>query len=94
MLEINKKNITIPDTIMVSCAILCRKEGMAEYFRSRCENFALITVTSQLSKSVQPDCKLYHDGNLVASFSLIQLPNFLLRRSKYLVQDILDSIKK
>lgn len=75
----------IDDILMVSCAILCRKEGMAKYFKKRCNRFALITVASRLSKSIEPKCELFSKGELVKSFKLIIFPGFLLDRNKYLV---------
>lgn len=75
----------IDNTLMVSCAILCRKEGMAEYFKKRCNHFALITVASRLSKNIEPKCELFSRGELVKSFKLRTFPDFLLGRSKYFV---------
>jgi len=75
----------IPDTFMVSCAILCKKEGMAEYFKKRCENFALITVIPKYSKGQKPKCEIFKNGELLKAFDLITIPDFISDKSKYFV---------
>ena len=75
----------IPDTFMVSCAILCKKEGMAEYFKVRCENFVLITVIPKYSKDQKPKCEVFKNGKQVKSFNLITIPDFISNKSKYFV---------
>ncbi len=75
----------IPDTFMVSCAILCKKEGMAEYFKKRCENFVLITVIPKYAKGQKPKCEIFESGNLINSFDLITIPDFVSDKSKYFV---------
>lgn len=75
----------IPDTFMVSCAILCKKEGMAEYFKARTENFVLITVIPKYSKDQKPKCEVFRNGKLSKSFNLINMPAFLTDRNKYFV---------
>ena len=69
---------------MVSCAVLCRKEGFSDYLREICENFALVTVIPASIHERKAKCEVFNNGELVKTFSLINLPKSLRKPSKYI----------
>ncbi|MFA5775958.1 MAG: glycosyltransferase [Patescibacteria group bacterium] len=60
--------------IMVSCAVLCKKEGMANYFRYRTQDFYLLNVIPKFLKTRKPVCEHYKDGKLIEVFSVFSMP--------------------
>ena len=60
--------------IMVSCAVLCKKEGMANYFRYRTQDFYLLNVIPKFLKTRKPVCEHYKDGKLIEVFPVFSMP--------------------
>lgn len=69
--------------IMVSCAVLCKKEGMANYFRHRTEDFYLLNVIPKFLKTRKPVCEHYKDGKLVDVFPVFSMPAFITDKFPY-----------
>jgi UDP-glucuronate decarboxylase len=72
------------NVFMVSCAILCRKEGMADYFKRNSDTFAIVNVIPNHLKDQKPVCNYYENGKLKKSIPLITLPRTLAKSNPYI----------
>lgn len=66
--------------VMVSCAVLCKKEGLADYFRQRTVDFYLLNVIPKFLRTRKPVCEHYQDGKLVAVFPVFSMPAAVTNR--------------
>lgn len=78
-----ENKLSTKSVIMVSCAVLCKKEGMANYFRYRCEDFYLLNVIPKFLKTRQPVCEHYKDGKLVDVFPVFSMPALITDKFPY-----------
>ena len=69
--------------LMVSCAVLCKKEGMANYFRHRANDFYLLNVIPKFLKTRKPVCEHYKDGKLVDTFPVFSMPVSMVNKFPY-----------
>lgn len=75
--------LNMQSVLMVSCAVLCKKEGMATYFRYRCEDFYLLNVIPKFLKTRKPVCEHYKDGKLVDVFPVFSMPALITDKFSY-----------
>lgn len=66
------------DIVMVTCAVICRTEEVAEYIKKRCHNFASITFTPYYIKSTLSLCSSYKENELEKQFKLLTIRKFFL----------------
>lgn len=72
--------VKIKSVIMVSCAVLCKKEGMAIYFKDRSIDFYLLNVIPRFLKNRNPICEQYKNGRLVNTFPVFSMPTCITNK--------------
>lgn len=75
---------SIKSALMVSCAVLCKKEGMAKYFRYKCSDFYLLNVIPKFLKTRKPVCEHYKGGKLVDVFPVFNIPSAISNKFPFL----------
>lgn len=63
---------------MVTCAVICKTEEIAEYIRKRCHNFASISFAPYYIKSTPSLCSFYKENELEKQFKLLTIRNSFL----------------